>query len=121
MAKIAAGYLFSGIAVTDYARAAGWYETLFGRMPDVIVRDEIECMWEIREGAWIYIVLDSERAGKSLVTVLVEDLERTLLELSGRGVRDWKTEIVPDVYRKAIITDADGNTLTFAATLQQTE
>ncbi len=121
MAKFAAEYVFSGVAVTNYASAVTWYATLFGRMPDVIVRDDVECMWEIRAGAWIYIVSDSERAGKSLITVLVKDLERTLVELSGRGVVDWKTEILPDVYRKAIFTDADGNKITFAVTLQQAE
>ena len=118
MAEIVAEYVFSGVAVTNYAAAAAWYERLFGRPADVVVRDEIECMWEIRQGAWIYIVVDPVRAGRSLVTMLVNDLESTLLEISGRGAGDWETEILPGVYRKAIFADGDGNTITFAQTLQ---
>ena len=114
MRPMAATHVFSGVAVTNYARAAAWYEILFGRPPDVIVREDVECMWEIREGAWIYVVLDPERAGKGLVTVLVDDLDKTLRELTERNAGDWKTEVLPGVYRKAIFTDADGNTITFA-------
>lgn len=84
----------------------------------MIVRDDVECMWEIREGAWIYIVLDVERAGKSLVTLTVSDLDSTLKELTARGVVGWSTQLNPGVYRKAVFSDPDGNTITYAELLQ---
>lgn len=113
-----ADYLFSGIAVTNYANSYEWFEKLFGRAPDVIVQDDIECMWEIREGAWIYIVLDVEKAGKALVTIAVNDLGTTLDELPARGIDGWSTENSPGVYTKAVFSDPDGNTVTFAKLFQ---
>jgi hypothetical protein len=92
---------------------------LFGREPDVIVRDDIECMWQVREAAWIYIVRDAERAGKSLVTMLVKDLESHLREFSARGLKGWSTDTLPGVYRKALFLDPDGNAVTFAETLNE--
>jgi predicted enzyme related to lactoylglutathione lyase len=112
-------YVFTGIAVTDYHRAVAWYEAVFGRPPDVIVRDEIESMWNLAQGAWVYIVLDDLRAGKSLVTILVDDLEDQLNELSRRGIVDYELESVPGLYRKATLTDPDGNTVAFGQNLSE--
>lgn len=110
-------YVFAGIAVRDYQKAVAWYSSVFGRPPDVIVRDEIESMWQIKEAAWVYVVRDLERAGKSLVTILVEDLESHLRDLSSRGINGWSLESVPGLFSKATLTDVDGNTVAFGENL----
>jgi hypothetical protein len=119
MSNAAVEFVFAGIAVTNYRRAVTWYAMLFGRPPDVVVRDDIESMWQIKEAAWVYIVQDSERAGKSLVTILVTDLEGHLRDLSDRGIEGWALESVPGLYCKASLTDMDGNTVAFGENLQK--
>lgn len=109
-------YVFAGIAVTDHNRAVRWYARLFGRAADVLVRDDVESMWQLKDAAWIYVLQDAERAGKSFVTILVEDLENHVAEIARRGIGDWETELLPGVYKKAIFTDADGNTVAFGET-----
>jgi glyoxylase I family protein len=110
-------HVFAGIAVSDYHASLRWYESLFGRPPDVVVRDDLESMWQIREGAWVYIVLDGERAGKSLVAVLVPDLQKHLAMLSARGMAVPEMDVAPGLYRKAVLTDRDGNTVTLGENL----
>lgn len=111
-------YVFAGVAVGNYGSAAAWYALLFGRPPDVIVREGIEAMWQLKDAAWVYVVEDEMRAGKSAVTILVTDLERHLKELAERGIREWEFESVPGLYKKATLTDADGNTVAFGQNLQ---
>ena len=41
--------LFSGIPTASLESAQPWYESLFGRPPDVVANDH-EVMWEVREG-----------------------------------------------------------------------
>lgn len=110
-------YVFAGIAVADYSNAIQWYERLFGRKPDVVVRDEIEAMWQLKDAAWVYVVRDLERAGTSLLTILVNDLDIFLQGLRERGIDDWILESVPGLYRKATLTDGDGNTVAFGQNL----
>lgn len=110
-------FVFAGVAVSDYHRALAWYELVFGRAPDVIVREDIEAMWQLRESAWMYIVVDGERAGKSLAAFLVSDLEQELAALSNRGVDVPEMEIAPGLYRKVVLTDPDGNSLTIGQSL----
>ncbi|HTU80909.1 MAG TPA: VOC family protein [Candidatus Acidoferrales bacterium] len=109
--------VFAGVAVSNYRRAAAWYRALLGREPDVIVVDDVECMWQIREGAWIYIVQDVKRAGSSLVTMLVGDLGEHLRELAGRGIEVPPMETKPGLYRKTSFVDPDGNTIAFGESL----
>lgn len=114
-------YLFAGIPVADFKSAIEWYTAVFGRPPDVIVREDHESMWSLLDKAWVYVVHDPERAGRSLVTILVDDLERHAAALQSRGIGGIRRETLPGVYMKAILTDADGNTVTFAETLDGSE
>lgn len=114
-------HVFAGIPVKDFRKAIVWYTTLFGRPPDVIVRDGIESMWQLADKAWVYVVRDPERAGKSLVTVLVSDLRRHISALSARGIERVREESLPGVYEKAILADDDGNTVTFGEVPHESE
>jgi predicted enzyme related to lactoylglutathione lyase len=107
---------FAGVAVADYESALGWYERLLGRPPDVIVKDD-EAMWQVVDTGWIYLVGDSNRAGKALLTLLVDDLEDQVAELAERGLATGAIDTVPGVVRRAVITDPEGNTITFGEVL----
>jgi predicted enzyme related to lactoylglutathione lyase len=105
-------HLFAGIAVADYAAGLAWYERLFGRPADVVVNDH-EVMWQMIPGGWIYVVGDAGRAGRGLVTLLVDDLEGHLAALAGRGLVAGAIDILPGGARKATVTDPEGNVIGF--------
>ena len=109
-------YLFAGVAVADYDAALSWYQRFFGRAPDVIVTEH-EAMWQVTETGWIYVVADSARAGKALVTLLVDDLDQHVAELQQRGLEPSAIETAPGLYRKAALTDPEGNRLSIGENL----
>ncbi len=109
-------YVFAGIAVADYDAALAWYTRFFGRSPDVIVTEN-EAMWQAVEAGWIYVVGDANRAGKALLTLLVNDLEDYVAELGQRGLEPSAIETVPGLYRKAVMTDPEGNMISLGQDL----
>jgi predicted enzyme related to lactoylglutathione lyase len=109
-------HFFAGIAVTDYDSALAWYKRFFERPPDVIVTEN-ESMWHITDTGWIYVVGDANRAGKALLTILVDDLEDHVAELGERGIAAGAIKTAPGLYRKAVITDPDGNMIAFGEDL----
>ena len=103
-----ADVLFVGLAVSDFDRAVRWYEQLFGRPPDVVAHEH-EVMWSVVAGGWAYVLRDPERAGHSILTMAVNDLDAAVKELSERGLTTSAVENVGDAGRKAIFSDPDGN------------
>jgi predicted enzyme related to lactoylglutathione lyase len=102
-------YLCAGIAVADYDSALQWYERFFGRPPDVLPTAG-EAMWVVDDARGVYIVEDGERAGRSLVAVLVADLDSVVAGLAARGIAaEWVDRPGP---RRVIVTDPDGNRIT---------
>ena len=104
-------HLFAGIAVTDYDAALSWYERFFGRAPDVIVTEH-EAMWHVADAGSIYLVGDAARAGKVLLTLAVPDLEQQVAQLAARGLAIATIEMAPDIPKKAVVIDPEGNRLT---------
>jgi catechol 2,3-dioxygenase-like lactoylglutathione lyase family enzyme len=113
---MAIDHFFAGVAAADYKQALGWYERLLGRPPDVIVKDD-EAMWQLMDAAWIYLVGDGDRAGKGLLTILVDNLDDQVAELNGRGIDTGPIDTVPGAVRRVAITDPEGNRITFGEAL----
>jgi hypothetical protein len=109
-------WFFAGVAVADYPSARAWYERLMGRPPDFMPQEH-EAVWQIIENAWIYVVADAERAGKGLLTLMVDDLDRHSAELTQRGIAVGAIETQPGRYRKAEVTDPEGNRISFGQAL----
>jgi hypothetical protein len=107
---------FTGIAVTSLAAARDPYSRLFGRDADIVASDQ-EVMWRLTDSAWLYVVVDAHRAGRSLVTMAVSDLDVVVAELESRGVDAGPIEVIPDAGRKATWRDPDGNTVAFVEVL----
>ena len=103
---------FAGVPVADYPAARDWYERLLGRAPDVFPHER-ECMWRLTDTSWIYVVADAERAGNALVTILVDDLERHVAGLEGRGMTIEPIETLPGKVRRTTVTDPEGNRIQF--------
>ncbi len=100
--------LFAAIPASDLPVAVEWYSRLFARPPDVVVHED-EVMWRTTEAAWLYVVVDRERAGRGVVTLAVADLDATLAELSGRGLVGGPVAAVGTAGRRSVHTDPDGN------------
>jgi predicted enzyme related to lactoylglutathione lyase len=106
-------YVFAGIPTAHFAAALPWYERLFGRPPTMLPHAE-EAAWQLTDTGWIYLVGDADRAGKALLTLLVDNLDEQVAALAERGLAPTETETLPDAGRKAAFVDAEGNRITFA-------
>ena len=102
--------LFASVPVADLEAAVPWYEKIFGRPPD-IQPNENEVMWRVAENAWLYVTRDAERAGRTVVTLSVTDLRRSVQDLRGRGLQPGPIEAVGEAGWKATLSDADGNAI----------
>ena len=109
-------WFFAGVPVADYSAALAWYKRLMGREPDFIP-DENEAVWQVVESGWVYVIADPGRAGRALITLMVDDLDPLVAELEGRGVAVGAIETQPGLYRLAEITDPDGNKIRFGQAL----
>ena len=109
--------LFSGVPVADLERSTAWYEQLLGRPADIVVNDN-EMMWKIAEHAWMYVVVDSERAGRALVAMAVPDLDNVTEAIAARGLDVTSIEILPGAGRKAYFVDPDGNSIAIIEVIQ---
>jgi hypothetical protein len=104
--------LFAGVAVADIDSARAWYERLWGRPADMLPNDN-EAAWQLAGHGWVYVVGDVARAGRALVTVLVDDLDGLLAGLAERGLEAGAVETLGNGVRKAPVTDPDGNQISF--------
>ncbi len=105
-------HLFAGIPTADFAVALDWYERFFGAPADRFPH-ETEAVWQLVENALVYVVLDEERAGSGLLTLIVDDIARWARETRRRGVA------LPDIDQAAriqriTIHDPDRNSIQIA-------
>jgi hypothetical protein len=105
---LAINVLFAGIAVTDLDLAVEWYERLLRGPPDMAPNETERC-WKLTDESWIYVVVDPERAGKSLVTMMVDDLDERLASLAQRGIEPSEVQAITENVRKAVFVDPEGN------------
>ena len=77
-----------------------------------------EVLWQVVGPAWTYVVRDHARAGRSLVSLAVTDLDRMIDELAGWWIIAGPVEEVGAAGRKAPCTDPDGNRITFVEVLE---
>jgi predicted enzyme related to lactoylglutathione lyase len=97
--------------VADLAAAVAWHEQVWGRPPDMQT-DGVDASWQVADDGWVRVVLDPQRAGQGLISVIVGDLDDRLEGLAGRGIVPAETETVPGRVRRAVLVDPDGNRIT---------
>jgi predicted enzyme related to lactoylglutathione lyase len=102
--------LFAGVPVAEFGSARAWYESFFGRPPD-LVPHENEAAWQVAPAGWVYVVRDPERAGNGLVTILVDDLEERLDQIASRRIESAGVEAYSGGVRKVTFTDPEGNSI----------
>jgi catechol 2,3-dioxygenase-like lactoylglutathione lyase family enzyme len=100
--------LFAGIAVSDLARATGWYEQLLGSPPAFLPND-VEAVWELAEHRYLYIELLPEHGGHARHTLFVDDLDARVGAIAARGLEPAQRETYDNGVRKITYRDPDGN------------
>ena len=100
--------LFAGIYVSDYEAATEWYGRLFGEEPSFIPNDT-EAVWELAEHRSIYIELNPQGAGHSIVTIFVDDLGERVAGIAERGIVPATRETYDNGVHKVLYRDPDGN------------
>lgn len=105
--------VFAGIAVRDRDAATHFYRRALGIEPSMLPNDD-EAAWQLRDGGWLYVVVDAARAGRSIMTLLVDDLDDWVAGLSDRGVEHSPVASVEGTVRSTWIVDPDGNRLQIA-------
>jgi predicted enzyme related to lactoylglutathione lyase len=104
--------VLAGVAVADVDAAVPWYERLFGRPPDARPMEGL-AEWHVPSGGVVQLVAGSDRAGRSLLTLDVDDLAEELAAMRERGL-DAGTldDTTSDKVLIAGTTDPEGNQIT---------
>ena len=77
-------YVFAGLVVANRNQAAAWYERLLGRPPDFLPNDA-EAVWQVAGTASVYLLADADRAGRGVLTLVVDDLGAVSRRSRGAG------------------------------------
>jgi glyoxylase I family protein len=101
-------HVLAVVPVSDIDTANTWYEALFGRPADnnpmpVLVE------WQVVDGGWVQVFLDTDRAGSGLLNLAVDDLEKHVTEARNRGLEPGDIDDVNKGVRLSTIADPDGN------------
>lgn len=104
--------LFAGVPVADLRAALAWYGKLFGRPADIVPNDD-EAMWRVNGNGWLYVIEDADRAGQTVVTVSVANLDQFVADLTNRGMSTTSIEAIGEAGRRANAVDADGNVISW--------
>jgi catechol 2,3-dioxygenase-like lactoylglutathione lyase family enzyme len=101
--------LLAAVPVRDADTAREFYERLLGAPPSESPMPGLT-QWDVAGGV-LQVVVDADRAGGGLLTLMVDDLESVAAALRARGVDvDVATgEVVTAVTR---LLDPDGNAIT---------
>ena len=104
--------VLAGIAVADVAAAVPWYERLFGRPPDALPMQGL-AERHIPAGGVVQLVASADLAGRSLLTLDVNDLRQELAAMRGRGLDAGALDdTTSDKVLIAATTDPEGNEIT---------
>lgn len=102
------------VATNDFQVARAWYVGVLGREPDLEPVEGV-AEWQITATAWLQLISDAERAGKSAVRFGVDDLDVQIAELSEAGIAAGEPVVIADMVRVVDVSDPDGNEVSFVA------
>jgi hypothetical protein len=103
--------ILAGIAVRNLDQSLGWYQRLLGRPQDALPMDGL-ADWTDEAGT-IQLVQDAKRAGQSIITLNVDDLEALVATLRKHSLEPSDIDDnTSDKVLIATIADPDGNSIT---------
>ena len=105
-------YLYAAIVVTDIDASKDFYAKVIGRLPDDTPMDTL-VQWRGFSNAGIQLFKDGAKAGNSMMTIVVSDVDETALSLKKHGIELGKVQ--KGAFGKiAQLSDPDGNLIFFA-------
>ena len=104
-------HLFAGVRVRDFEAARPWYERLLGE--PTFFPHATEAVWTLAEDRSVYVVEHPDGAGKSVVTIFLDDLDAHVSAIAARGLEPDERESNSNGVRKVLYRDPDGNELGF--------
>src|SRR3954471_9611214 len=104
-------HLFAGLRVRDFEAARPWYERLLGE--PTFFPHATEAVWTLAEDRSVYVVEHAGGAGRSVVTIFVDDLDARVAAIAARGLEPDDVETYDNGVRKVVYRDADGNEVAF--------
>jgi hypothetical protein len=112
-------HLFAGLRVRDFEAARPWYERMFGE--PTFFAHATEAVWTLADDRSVYVVEHPDGAGKSAVTIFVDDLDGQVDAIAARGLEPDERVTYSNGARKALYRDPDGNELGFAGAPLETD
>jgi catechol 2,3-dioxygenase-like lactoylglutathione lyase family enzyme len=106
------------VATRDYATARAWYSRILGRDPDLEPVDGV-AEWQLTATAWLQLVEDADRAGKSAVRFGVSDLAAQITELNDAGIATGEPIVIADMVTVVDIADPDGNEVSYVEDISE--
>jgi predicted enzyme related to lactoylglutathione lyase len=104
--------VLAALAVADVDLALPWYERLVGRPADSRPMDGL-AEWHFSQGGSLQLVEDTDRAGRSVLTLNVDDLGRELAAMRERDLDPGSMDdTTSDKVLFARVTDPEGNAIT---------
>jgi len=98
------------VTVADFDAGLAWYERFLGRPADHRPVDGF-AEWRLTDGGVVQLAHDPDRAGGTLLTLGVTDLDGEISRLAGQEISTG--EVVDDVIaRIASISDPEDNVIT---------
>ena len=104
--------IFAVACVANMEHSVEWYTRLIGRAPDDRPMDGL-VQWRSSNSAGLQLVLDVEKSGSSLITIVTPEMDVTRKRLAAASLQ-LEPDIQGDFGVIAQISDPDGNRLTLA-------
>jgi uncharacterized protein YndB with AHSA1/START domain/predicted enzyme related to lactoylglutathione lyase len=107
--------VLAAVGVADRVAVMPFYETLFGRPADSVPMPS-DAEWSVG-GTTLQVVEVPDRAGRSMVTLVTDDLRGWVPELREGGLEVGEIDDSPGTVMYVQVTDPDGNLLTLVQQL----
>lgn len=107
------------VAASDYDRALAWYTRILGRRPDLEPIERV-AEWQLTETAWLQLIEDADRAGRSAVRFGVDDLAAQTAALAAAGVAVGEPVMIADLVRVLDVLDSEGNEVSWVEDITPT-
>ena len=104
-------HVYAGLRVRDFEAARPWYEQLFGE--PTFFPNATEAVWALADGGSVYVVEHPDGAGRSVVTLFLDDLDARVAAAAARGLEPDERLTYDNGVRKAHYHDPDGNEVAF--------
>jgi predicted enzyme related to lactoylglutathione lyase len=108
----------ASVPVKNLQAAVAWYEQVLERPADSRPMPEV-AEWQFPRGGWLQVYQLAERAGCGSFTLAVTDIDEIIERARKLGIDTSQKSSSPKV-KTLMITDPDGNHISFAQTLGKT-